>query len=91
MTGLTMAVAMWRQRISTGMFITIILASQLWLVWPLLLAAPFYGALRYWAVGSVWGWLYWRHGWLAGVAGHSATHLVMDPLLLLTLGSIHQI
>ncbi len=89
MTGLTMAVALRRGRVSNGQFIAIILVSQLCLVWPMVLAAPLYGALRYWAVGAVWGWLYWRHGWLAGLAGHATTHLLLDPLLLLALGSLH--
>ena len=31
--------------------------------------------------GSVWGWLYCRHGWMAGVVGHVSAHLVMQPLL----------
>jgi hypothetical protein len=31
--------------------------------------------------GVLWGWLYWRHGWLAGVTGHVAAHLSLQPLL----------
>jgi hypothetical protein len=89
MTGLTMAIALWRERVSNRQFIAIILASQLCLVWQMVLADPLYGALRYWAVGAVWGWLYWRHGWLAGLAGHMTTHLLLDPLLLVSLGSVH--
>lgn len=91
MTGLAMTVALWRERVSDRQFIAIILASQLCLVWPFVLAAPLYGALRYWTVGAVWGWLYWRHGWLAGLAGHATTHLLLDPLLLVALGGLHQI
>jgi hypothetical protein len=31
--------------------------------------------------GALWGWLCWRHGWLAGLAGHLAAHLSLQPLL----------
>lgn len=31
--------------------------------------------------GVLWGWLYWRHGWFAGLAGHCAAHLVLQPAL----------
>lgn len=31
--------------------------------------------------GVLWGWLYWRHGWLAGVTGHISAHLALQPLL----------
>lgn len=31
--------------------------------------------------GMLWGWLYWRHGWLACVAGHVATQFALQPLL----------
>lgn len=31
--------------------------------------------------GVVWGWLYWRHGWLSGLTGHIAAHLSLQPLL----------
>ena len=33
------------------------------------------------AAGVLWGWLYWRHGWLSGVTGHVAAHLSLQPLL----------
>ncbi len=35
------------------------------------------------AAGVLWGWLYWRHGWLSGVTGHIAAHLSLQPLLTL--------
>lgn len=31
--------------------------------------------------GVLWGWLCWRHGWLAGLCGHFAAHLALQPLL----------
>lgn len=33
------------------------------------------------AAGVLWGWLCWRHGWLAGVAGHIGAHVALQPLL----------
>lgn len=62
-----------------------IILSQLANVFPLLLVTPLYGLLRFWLVGSVWGWLYFRHGWVTAAVAHPLTHLVMDPWLLLTL------
>lgn len=43
---------------------------------------PLYSTFRYWAVGCVWGWLFWRHGWVTALGAHMACHLVLDPLLL---------
>jgi hypothetical protein len=31
----------------------------------------------------LWGWLYWRHGFLAAVTGHCAAQLTLQPLLTL--------
>ncbi len=33
------------------------------------------------AAGVLWGWLYWRHGWLSAVTGHVSAHLALQPLL----------
>ena len=33
------------------------------------------------AAGTLWGWLYWRHGWLSGLTGHVSAHLALQPLL----------
>jgi hypothetical protein len=82
MTALVMLLSWWRGKLSPAWFIIAILAVQLVNVWEIIIAFPFYGTLRYWAVGSVWGWLYWRHGWLAALTGHGATHLLLDPVLL---------
>ena len=35
------------------------------------------------AAGVLWGWLYWRHGWVSAVTGHIAAHLSLQPLLTL--------
>ena len=35
------------------------------------------------AAGVLWGWLYCRHGWLAGVIGHVSAHLILQPALAL--------
>lgn len=31
--------------------------------------------------GMAWGWLCWRHGWLAGLAGHLAAYGALVPML----------
>lgn len=33
------------------------------------------------SASALWGWLYWRHGFLAAVTGHCAAHLALQPLL----------
>ncbi|MFM5906403.1 MAG: hypothetical protein ACKOPO_02240 [Novosphingobium sp.] len=33
------------------------------------------------AAGVLWGWLCWRHGWIAGLVGHIAAHVTLQPLL----------
>lgn len=68
-------------RLSLGAVVAIVIAAQFANVGALVLADPLYATLRYWLVGCVWGWLYWRHGWLAALAGHSLTHPVLDPVL----------
>jgi hypothetical protein len=95
MTSLVVAGGLlWRDAdgdIPAGVFVAAILLSQIAYV-LLKLPAPhggvdvLYDALRYFAVGLVWGWLYWRHGWLSAVAGHAGTHIVLQPTLLVLLG-----
>ena len=87
MTALVMLLGWWRGRLSPAWFVAAILAAQFVNVAGIVLADPLYGTLRFWAVGSVWGWLYWRHGWLAALAGHGTTHLLLDPVLLALLRS----
>ena len=69
-------------KLSAATFIAAIVISPFVNVGSLVLADPVYATLRYWAVGCVWGWLYWKHGWLAAVAGHAGSHLLLDPLLM---------
>ena len=69
-------------KLSPTAFIAAIVLSQFANVGFFVMADPVYATLRYWAVGCVWGWLYWRHGWLAAVTGHAACHLLLDPLLM---------
>ena len=72
-------------KLSPISFIAAIVISQFVNVGSFVMADPVYASLRYWAVGCVWGWLYWRHGWLAALTGHAACHLLLDPLLMLVL------
>ncbi len=85
MTALVMLFAWWRGRLTPAWIVAAIVIAQFVNVGGIVLAAPLYGALRFWLVGCVWGWLYWRHGWLAALAGHGACHLLLDPVLLVVL------
>ncbi len=33
------------------------------------------------SAGVLWGYLCWRHGWLAALTGHVSAHLALQPLL----------
>jgi hypothetical protein len=57
----------------------LILAPQL--AMPADLTGLTYCALRYVAPGVLWGWLLWRHGFVAALLGHTLTHPMLDPLL----------
>lgn len=46
---------------------------------------PVYGSLRYLVAGCIWGWLYWRHGWVSALTAHGFIHVLLDPLLLIGL------
>jgi hypothetical protein len=86
MTGLAAAIAaLWRRTPPAWCFVLIIVSAHFADVGALVLHDPVYGSLRYLAVGSVWGWLYWRYGWLSALIGHVATHLLLDPLLVVWL------
>lgn len=65
--------------------IAAILLAQLANVGLLAGITPPYGLIRFWLVGCIWGWLYWKHGFVSALAGHGASHLLLDPMLLLAL------
>ncbi|MGO4712857.1 CPBP family glutamic-type intramembrane protease [Bradyrhizobium sp. 2TAF24] len=66
-------------------FIAVIAFVQFCNVADGLAAAPVYAAFRFFLPGCVWGWLYWRHGWVTALAAHAACHLIMDPVLRIVL------
>jgi len=68
-----------------GVFIAVIAFVQFCNVADGLAAAPVYSAFRFFLPGCVWGWLYWRHGWMTGLAAHAGCHLIMDPVLRIVL------
>jgi hypothetical protein len=86
MTTLVALIAALMRRMPPAFLILVIAVGvQFVNVAPLVGAYPVYGSLRYWAVGTTWGWLYWRHGLLAAMAAHAGTHLILDPILLIGL------
>lgn len=70
---------------SAALVLTIAIFVQFANVGAWVLADPLYASLRYWLVGTTWGWLYWRHGLIAAITAHAGTHLILDPVLLLGL------
>lgn len=38
--------------------------------------------LRFYVPGIVWGWLYWRRGFITPLLAHPSIHLILQPLLL---------
>lgn len=38
------------------------------------------------AAGILWGYIYWRHGLVAAMAGHVSAHVSLEPLLSLLFG-----
>lgn len=78
-------VALIRRRPPDWAMVLIVVGAQFVNVGHLVIADPGYASLRYLAVGSVWGWLYWRHGWITALAGHVSCHLLLDPLLMIGL------
>jgi hypothetical protein len=81
MTALVWLVARWRGTVSPAWFLFAIAAAQLANVSDTLQVAPLYGVFRFWLVGCVWGWLYWRHGFASALAGHGLCHFALDPVL----------
>ena len=87
MTAIVAIIRIVRGKVSPQSFIVSAIIAQFYGVWPYVVHDPLYASLRYLAVGTAWGLLYWKRGWLAAASGHGLTHLVLDPLLLL--GLIH--
>lgn len=85
MTALVVLARLMRVPLTPAVLWGIIVIAQFANVHALVLDDPLYATLRYWAVGCVWGWLYWRHGWLSALLGHGVSHLALDPLLLVAL------
>lgn len=73
---------LWRRQPGRWWIVGAIVLAQLVNVHAVVAAAPPWGILRFWVVGCVWGWLYWRHGFLAALLTHGSAHLMLDPLLL---------
>ncbi len=96
---ITMTALLWmlmasRQRRGNGVYWAAI-GLTAFVAWPLWASAYVTSldwsaltALREFALhgtaGVLWGWLCWRHGWLAGLTGHIGAHLALQPLLALT-------
>lgn len=78
--------ALLRRRSGPRWMIAAIALAQLLNVGLLATIMPPYGLVRFWLVGCIWGWLYWKHGFVSALAGHAASHLLIDPLLLVALG-----
>lgn len=85
MTAIVAIVRIAQGKVSPATYVFAAILAQFYGVWPFVVQDPLYASLRYLAVGTVWGLLYWRHGWLAAASGHALTHLILDPLLLLAL------
>jgi hypothetical protein len=81
MTAMVCLVSLVRKPVPAWGIVAAIILSQFANVWTFVLAEPIYGSLRYWFVGCVWGWLYWKHGWITAVAAHCACHVLLDPVL----------
>jgi len=74
-----------RGSVSPLAFVVMAVFAQFYGVWPYMLHDPLYASLRYLLVGTIWGLLYWKHGWITAASAHAFTHLILDPLLLLVL------
>lgn len=64
-----------------------IVLAQLANVGLLALVWPPYGLIRFWLVGCIWGWLYWKHGFVSALVGHAIVYFLLNPLLLLVMAS----
>jgi len=86
--------ALRERKIGPWLLLAIILAAQILILLPDL-AAPagvtewVYDAVRFVGPGVLWGWLFWRHGFVAALLGHTGTHPLLDPALHALLGRPH--
>ncbi|MFM5924883.1 MAG: type II CAAX prenyl endopeptidase Rce1 family protein [Novosphingobium sp.] len=86
MSALAAVPALIGRRAGPRWIVAAIVLAQLVNVGSLVFAVPPWGTVRFWLVGCVWGWLYWRHGFVSALIGHATAHLLLDPLLLTALG-----
>lgn len=84
-------VSLLRQRPASVYWLAII-AAQLanvaltcWAYTPLTPAMALYTVIRLVLPGILWGYLYWRHGFLTATLAHVTTHLFYQPLMTLAL------
>ncbi len=80
-------------RIPEGIYWAAIVATPIadvglncWLYTPMTPAIWIYTLFRLVLPGVLWGYLYWRHGFLTATAAHLTTHLFYQPLMTLALG-----
>ncbi|HKR93433.1 type II CAAX prenyl endopeptidase Rce1 family protein [Novosphingobium sp.] len=85
LTALAALPALFGRKAGHGWMIAAIAAAQLANIGALAFILPPYGMLRFWLVGCIWGWLYWRHGFASALAGHGLSHLLLDPVLQMVL------
>lgn len=85
MTALVALAMLVRIKPTPALFAAVIVIAQFANVGAQVIADPLYASLRFLAVGCVWGWLYWRHGFASAFVGHGTSHLLIDPLLLAVL------
>jgi hypothetical protein len=79
--------------IPVGVYWLAIVAAQIanatlncWADAPLTPALAIYTLVRFFLPGALWGYLYWRQGFLMATLAHVATHVFYQPLMTLALG-----
>ena len=81
MTALVMLGVRLFGRLLTSWMVLSIVIAQFACVWLSVIEFPVFAALYFWLIGCVWGWLYWRHGWVTAAMAHCFIHLLLDPAL----------
>jgi hypothetical protein len=81
MTAMVWLFSLVRKPVPPVWIMVAIIVSQLVNFAPFMPVNPIYGSLRYWLVGCVWGWLYWRHGFVTAMVAHPLCHFLLDPVL----------